>query len=71
MPRSEPDHLVTAADAALRVTQLTGEPCAPGTIRSWASRGHIGRHGRRGRNTLYDILEVEARAQNQAPDLDA
>lgn len=55
MPRSEPDHLVDAATAALHVTHLRGRPCAPGTIWSWATRGHITRHSR-GR---YDIREIE------------
>lgn len=69
MPRNEPDHLVTAAEAALRVTQLTGRPCTPATIRKWAQREHLTRQGRRGRNTLYDLREVEARAQGTDEDL--
>jgi hypothetical protein len=56
MPRSEPDHLVDAATAAHYVAHLRHRPCAPGTIWSWASRGHIRRYGR-GR---YDIREIEA-----------
>lgn len=71
MPRSEPDNLVTAAEAAVRVAQLTGEPCAVGTIWSWATRGHIRRRGRRGRATLYDLREVDAWVLRDAPDLDA
>jgi len=55
MPRSQPDHLVDALTAAAYVTHVTGRHCAPGTIWSWASRGHIGRHGR-GR---YDIREID------------
>ncbi|MEU7904127.1 hypothetical protein [Actinoplanes sp. NPDC049118] len=58
MPRSNPDHLVDARDAAAYVARLRGRPCAPGTIRSAASRHHIGRHGRRGRCTLYDLREI-------------
>lgn len=56
MPRSNPDHLVDAQAAAHYVAHLRGRPCAPGTIWSWATRGHITRHGR-GR---YDIREIEA-----------
>ncbi|AGL19512.1 hypothetical protein [Actinoplanes sp. N902-109] len=58
MPRSEPDHLVDAATAAAYVAHLRGKPCAEGTIRSAASRGFIGRHGRRGRATVYDLHEI-------------
>jgi hypothetical protein len=56
MPRSEPDHLVDAAAAARLVASIRHQPCAPGTIWSWASRGHIRRYGR-GR---YDVREIEA-----------
>lgn len=55
MPRSEPDHLVDALTAAAYVEHVRGSHCAPGTIWSWASRGHIGRYGR-GR---YDIREID------------
>lgn len=55
MPRNEPDHLVDAPTAAAYVAHLRGRPCAPGTIWSWATRGHIHRYGR-GR---YDIREID------------
>lgn len=71
MPRSEPDHLATAVDAAAYVAKVTGQPCAVGTIWSWATRGHIRRHGRRGRATLYDLREIDAWVCRGATDLDA
>lgn len=51
-----PGYLVDALAAAAYVTHLQGRHCAPGTIWSWACRGHIQRHGR-GR---YDIREIHA-----------
>ena len=71
MPRSQPDHLVDVHAAAAYVTKLTGRPCAVGTIRSWASRGHIGRHGRDGRNALYDTREIQHWATGTDPDQDS
>ncbi len=70
MPRSQPDHLVDAKDAAAYIARLTGKPCAAGTIRSAATRGHIGRHGRRGRNTLYDLREIHRWVTGEDPGLD-
>lgn len=66
----QPDHLVTATDAAAYITHLTRKPCAEGTIRSAATRGHIGRHGRRGRNTLYDLREIHRWVTGEDPLLD-
>lgn len=51
----EPDYLVDAPTAAAYVAHLRGKPCAPGTIWSWATRGHIHRLAR-GR---YDIREID------------
>lgn len=55
MPRSDPDWLVDAPTAAAYVSHLRGRHCAPGTIWSWATRGHIHRIAR-GR---YDIREID------------
>lgn len=52
----EPDYLVDAPTAAAYVAHLRQRPCAPGTIWSWATRGHIHRTSR-GR---YDIREIDA-----------
>lgn len=51
----EPDWLVDAPTAAAYVAHLRGRHCAPGTIWSWATRGHITRPTR-GR---YDIREID------------
>jgi hypothetical protein len=59
--------LVDVATAAAYVARLKGRPCAPGTIRSWASRGHITRHGHAGRNTLYSLRELHKRATGNDP----
>lgn len=69
MPRSNPDYLATANDAAAYVTKVTGRSCAPVTIRQWARRGHIQRHGRQGRNTLYDLREIHTRITGEDPGL--
>jgi hypothetical protein len=60
MPRSSPDYLIDVHDAAAYASNVTGQPVAAGTVRSWATRRHIGRHGRRGRSTLYDVREIHA-----------
>ena len=70
MPPDEPDHLVDVHDAANYVARLRGQPCAPGTIRSWASRGHIGRHGRRRGRTMYDLRELHRWATSEDPEGD-
>ncbi|GAA2618838.1 hypothetical protein GCM10010411_63010 [Actinomadura fulvescens] len=51
--------LVTA-DVAAAWARLLGHDVTPTTIRSWAQRGHIGRHGRDGRRTLYSLAEIQA-----------
>lgn len=66
--RPDPDHLVDAHDAAAYVARIRKRPCAAGTIRSAASRGHIGRHGRRGRSTLYDLRELHRWATGEDPE---
>lgn len=58
---------VDTATAAAYVARITGRPCAPGTIRSCASRGHIRRAGRRGRNTLYDLRELHIHFTGEDP----
>lgn len=54
-------HPVTLADTAA-IALLLGVP--PGTVRVWAHRGRLTRHGkdRRGR-TLYSIQEAERLAE--------
>lgn len=49
----------------LAIAFLTGRP--PATIRSWAHRGHLTRHGTdpRGR-TMYDITEAQQLAARHA-----
>ncbi len=64
MPHSEPDYLVDGQTAAAYVTRLQGQPCSPGTIWSWATRGHIHRHGR-GR---YDIREIHRHVTGEDPE---
>lgn len=67
MPRSNPDHLATATEAAAYITKITGRPITPAAIRQWAHRGHIRRHGQRARATLYDLREVHTRATGHDP----
>lgn len=61
--RNQPDYLVDARTAAAYVTHLQGGHCAPGTIWSWATRGHIRRHGR-GR---YDLREIHRHVTGEDP----
>lgn len=63
---TNPD-LVDVAAAAAYVARLTGRPCAKSTIRSWAHRGHIARHGKRGRNTQYDLAELHKHVTGHDP----
>jgi DNA-binding transcriptional MerR regulator len=39
----------------------------PSTIRTWADRGLLSRHGRRQRRTLYDLGEVLSVADRNTP----
>lgn len=59
--------LVDAYLAAAFLTATTGRTVTPGQIRQWASRGEVARHGTRGRLTLYDLRELQTRA-NAASD---
>lgn len=45
---------------AQAIALITGRK--PATIRSWASRGLLPRHGTRGRRVLYDVEEAQALA---------
>lgn len=60
-PVTESLWLADAYAAAQHLT-LCGYPTDPRTIRQWASRGVVQRHGRdeRGR-TLYDLAELQRR----------
>jgi hypothetical protein len=57
--------LVTIDLAALHLARYTGRPFDPALIRKWASRGEIGRHGKQGRLTLYDVDELERAADRR------
>ena len=67
MPASTEPSPVDAATAAAYVARITSRPCAPGTIRSCASRNHIHRVGRRGRNTLYSLRELHIHFTGEDP----
>ena len=55
--------LVDSVAAAFHASAIRGRRLAPGTIRAWASRGQVHRHGTdaAGR-TLYSLAEILARA---------
>jgi hypothetical protein len=50
--------VVDARLAALYVTRIFGRPCAPSTIRRWASDGRLPRAGRDGRRVTYRLEDV-------------
>ena len=54
--------LVTAQFAVVYVNFVTrgGASIGEQQIRDWARRGHLTRHGRVGRRTLYDLAEIMA-----------
>lgn len=53
---------MTLADTAAAAASV-GRPAA--TIRTWARRGLLTRHGKRGRHTLYDLDEVRMTDNHQ------
>lgn len=67
MPTSTESAPVDTNTAAAYVAHITGRPCAPGTIRSCASRGHIHRIGRRGRSTTYSLRELHIHFTGEDP----
>jgi hypothetical protein len=58
---------VTADEAAAYVRMISGRACQPGTIRVWATRRRIGRHGQDGRHTLYDLREIHRHVTGHDP----
>ena len=51
--------LATADEIVVWVRMLTGDHIEECTVAQWATRRLIGRHGRRGRRTLYSLDEVQ------------
>lgn len=64
-PLTQPGHVDIEA-AAIYVQYVSGRPCPHATIRSWAARGLLTRHGRdRQRRGLYDLNELHKLATNR------
>ena len=57
--------LVDATVAALHLRLAYGCELAPATIRSWAKRGHITRHGSGRWGAHFDLNEVDSYAQRR------
>lgn len=60
--------LVDATVAALHLRLTYGCELAPATIRSWAKRGHITRHGAGRRGAHFDLNEVDSYAKRRLDD---
>jgi hypothetical protein len=52
--------LVDSTVAALYLARTYGLIIAPATVRSWATRGHIGRYGTGRRGDHYDLNQIDA-----------
>jgi hypothetical protein len=67
VPNLEDKPLLTVAELVMLLHQKTGRQIPEGTIRQWATTGHIKRHGKdsKGR-TLYDRAAVLAYVQERA-----
>jgi GH24 family phage-related lysozyme (muramidase) len=53
------DIVCTADEVVVWVRNLGWGEVAEATIRQWANRGQIARHGTRGRRILYSLAEVQ------------
>lgn len=54
-----PRLLVNAIVAAHYVKTAFGINVAPGTVRSWATRGRIGNHGTNRKGDHFDLEEID------------